>query len=70
LDFREDRLLNRARGLAPGQRNLNQGTVQEIFQQQFQTVSDVYSNNPENKFYIGKVPLDVIQKDIDAMKAR
>ena len=41
LDFREDRLLNRARGLAPGQRNLNQGTVQEIFQQQFQTVSDV-----------------------------
>jgi thiol-disulfide isomerase/thioredoxin len=36
----------------------------------FQTVSDVYSNNPENKFYIGKVPLDVIQKDIDAMKAR
>ena len=36
----------------------------------FQTVSDVYSNNPENKFYIGKVPLEVIQKDIDAMKVR
>jgi len=36
----------------------------------FQTVSDVYSSNPENKFYIGKVPLEVIQKDIDAMKVR
>jgi len=36
----------------------------------FQKVSDVYSQNPENMFYIGKVPLEVIQKDIDAMKVR
>jgi len=36
----------------------------------FQKVTDIYSANPENKFYIGKVPLDVIQKDIDAMKAK
>ena len=36
----------------------------------FQKVTDIYSANPENKFYIGKVPLDVIQKDIDVMKAK
>jgi len=36
----------------------------------FQKVTDIYSANPENKFYIGKVSLDVIQKDIDAMKAK
>lgn len=36
----------------------------------FQNVTDVYSSHPENKFYIGKVPLEVIQKDIDAMKVR
>jgi len=41
LDFKEDRLLNRARGLAPGQKNLNQGTVQEIFQQRYLKVTDV-----------------------------
>lgn len=33
----------------------------------YQKVTDVYTNNPENKFYIGKVNLDVIQKDIDAL---
>lgn len=36
----------------------------------FQKVTDIYGANPENKFYIGKVPLAVIQKDIDVMKAR
>ncbi|GAA4397949.1 TonB-dependent receptor [Nibrella viscosa] len=41
LNFREDRLLNRARGLAGGQNNLRQGTVQEIFDQRFQRVTDV-----------------------------
>ncbi len=41
LKFREDRLLNRSRGLAGGQTNLRQGTVQEIFDQRFQTVNDV-----------------------------
>ncbi|SFE48251.1 SusC/RagA family TonB-linked outer membrane protein [Thermoflexibacter ruber] len=32
LNFRENSLLNRSRGLAPGQKNLRQGTVQEIIQ--------------------------------------
>ncbi|CCH51491.1 TonB-dependent receptor [Fibrisoma limi BUZ 3] len=41
LNFREDRLLNRSRGLAGGQNNLRQGTVQEIFDQRFQKVTDV-----------------------------
>jgi len=35
----------------------------------FQKVTDIYNANPDNTFYIGKVPLDVIQKDIDIMKA-
>ena len=34
----------------------------------YQKVTDIYGKNPENKFYIGKVGLDVIQKDIDALK--
>ena len=34
----------------------------------YQKITDVYSGNPENKFYLGKVSLDVIQKDIDALK--
>ncbi|WP_041671833.1 TlpA disulfide reductase family protein [Sulfurospirillum barnesii] len=33
----------------------------------YQKVSDIYEKNPENKFYIGKVGLDVIQKDIDLL---
>lgn len=41
LNFREDRLLNRSRGLAGGQINLRQGTVQEIFDQRFQNITDV-----------------------------
>ena len=41
LNFREDRLLNRSRGLAGGQTNLRQGTVQEIFDQRFQSITDV-----------------------------
>ncbi len=41
LNFREDRLLNRSRGLAGSQVNLRQGTVQEIFDQRFLTVTDV-----------------------------
>lgn len=36
----------------------------------FQNVKDIYGGNPENKFYIGKVPLDVIQKDIDSFKMK
>lgn len=36
----------------------------------YQNVTDVYSANPENKFYIGKVDLDIIQKDIDKLTAQ
>jgi len=35
---------------------------------QYQNVTDVYEGNPENKFYIGAVELDVIKKDIEKMK--
>jgi TonB-linked SusC/RagA family outer membrane protein len=41
LNFREDRLLNRARGLAGRQTNLRQSTTQEIFDQRLQTITDV-----------------------------
>lgn len=41
LNFRESSLLNRSRGLAPGQVNLRQGTVQEIFQQSNVFAKDV-----------------------------
>lgn len=37
----ENRLLVRGRGLAPGQVNMNQAQVQEIFGQQFQTVREL-----------------------------
>ena len=36
----------------------------------YQKVTDIYTNNPENKFYIGKVGLDIIQKDIDKLTAK
>lgn len=36
----------------------------------YQKVTDVYGGNLENKFYIGKVSLEVIQQDIDALKAK
>jgi thiol-disulfide isomerase/thioredoxin len=36
----------------------------------YQKVTDIYEKNPENKFYIGKVGLDVIQKDIDLLIAK
>jgi TonB-linked SusC/RagA family outer membrane protein len=41
LNFRENSLLNRSRGLAPAQTNLRQGTVQEIFQQSNVFAQDV-----------------------------
>jgi TonB-linked SusC/RagA family outer membrane protein len=41
LNFREDRLLNRSRGLVAGQNNLRQGQVQEIFEQRLQNITDV-----------------------------
>lgn len=35
---------------------------------EYQKLTDIYEDNPENKFYIGKVPIETIQKDIDRMK--
>lgn len=36
----------------------------------YQKLTDIYSANPNNKFYIGKVGLDIIQQDIDAIKSK
>lgn len=36
----------------------------------YEKVTDIYGSNPENRFYIGKVGLDVIQKDIDKLIAK
>ncbi len=36
----------------------------------YQKITDIYNNNPENKFYLGKVGLDIIQKDIDKLTAK
>lgn len=36
----------------------------------YQKVTDIYTSNPENKFYIGKVNLAIIQKDIDKILAK
>ncbi|MCU0449629.1 MAG: SusC/RagA family TonB-linked outer membrane protein [Bernardetiaceae bacterium] len=41
LNFQENQLLNRSRGLAPGQTNLRQGTVQEIFRASTSNITDV-----------------------------
>lgn len=36
----------------------------------YQNVTDIYGKKPENKFYIGKVDLDIIQQDIDKLMAQ
>lgn len=36
----------------------------------YQNVTDIYGKNPDNKFYIGKVNLDIIQQDIDKLTAQ
>jgi len=36
----------------------------------YQKVTDIYTSNPENQFYIGKVGLNIIQKDIDEIKSK
>ena len=36
----------------------------------YQNVTDVYGAKLDNKFYIGKVDLDIIQKDIDKLTAQ
>lgn len=40
LDFKNNGLFNRGRGLAPGQKNLGQATIQQIEQQFFQEVKE------------------------------
>lgn len=34
----------------------------------YEKLKDVYEDNPENNFYIGDVPTDIMQKDIDRIK--
>lgn len=52
------------------------GTLQVPFkivlkEGKYQKVTDIYNaSNPENKFYIGKVGLDIIQQDIDKLTAK
>lgn len=52
------------------------GTLQVPFkvvlkEGKYQKLTDIYnSSNLENKFYIGKVGLDIIQKDIDKLTAK
>lgn len=36
----------------------------------YQKLTDIYGANPENRFYLGKVGLDIIQKDIDKITAK
>lgn len=36
----------------------------------YQTITDIYEGNPNNKYYIGEVPTQVIQSDIDAIKGK
>ncbi len=36
----------------------------------YEKLTYIYGNNPENKFYIGKVGLNIIQKDIDKLIAK
>jgi len=36
----------------------------------YQNVTDIYNAKTDNKFYIGKVDLDIIQKDIDKLTAQ
>jgi thiol-disulfide isomerase/thioredoxin len=35
----------------------------------YQNITDIYDGVKDNKFYIGKVDIDIIQKDIDRIKA-
>ncbi len=36
----------------------------------YQNITDVYEKKPDNKYYIGKVPIHVLQADIDGMKSK
>jgi thiol-disulfide isomerase/thioredoxin len=36
----------------------------------YQTITDIYEGNPNNKYYIGEVPIPVIQSDIDKIEGK
>lgn len=55
LDFRDNVLFNRARGLTPGQKNLRQGSVQGIDQQIFQEVQEAGVFLQQEANYMDKV---------------
>jgi TonB-linked SusC/RagA family outer membrane protein len=55
LDFRDNVLFNRARGLTPGQKNLRQGSVQAIDQQVFQEVQEAGVFLQQEANYMDKV---------------
>jgi TonB-linked SusC/RagA family outer membrane protein len=55
LDFRDNVLFNRARGLTPGQKNLRQGSVQAIDQQVFQEVQEAGIFLQQEANYMDKV---------------
>lgn len=55
LDFRDNVLFNRARGLTPGQKNLRQGSVQAIDQQIFQEVQEAGIFLQQEANYMDKV---------------
>jgi TonB-linked SusC/RagA family outer membrane protein len=55
LDFRDNVLFNRARGLTPGQKNLRQGSVQAIDQQVFQEVQEAGIFLQQEANYLDKV---------------
>ncbi|ADQ18290.1 TonB-dependent receptor plug [Leadbetterella byssophila DSM 17132] len=55
LDFKDNVLFNRSRGLTPGQINLSQGTVQSIDQQFFQNVQEAGLFLQQEANYLDKV---------------
>jgi TonB-linked SusC/RagA family outer membrane protein len=55
LDFKDNVLFNRARGLTPGQINLGQGTVQAIDQQFFQKVEEAGLFLQQEANYLDKI---------------
>ena len=36
----------------------------------YQNLTDIYESNPNNKFYIGKIDTEIIEKDIQKIKAK
>lgn len=55
LDFKDNVLFNRARGLTPGQKNLNQAAIQAIEQQAFQEVQEAGIFLQQEANYLDKI---------------